>query len=282
MKQKLDQYFTPQDKADSYVEDMIRIVGEEKALSLRWLEPSAGSGVFIEALLKQGVSIDMIDSYDIEPRHPSTVQADFLAKELEYSSYLTIGNPPYGFRSAMAIDFINRAALNSEFIGFVVPVNFRDPFKQNRLDLYLSQVYDSYHGSKFITSSGEAIGAISSSFIVWEKVLELRVKLPRRRSDHFTVVKSPQEADLAVTRIGYKFLDPLGVLPGHTHLIKLKSQETLALLLKDQEKIQALFNNFASSFNSTALRNIDLYLSGYFQVHSDIEGVTSITKNSHL
>ena len=82
-----------------------------------FLEPSAGSGNFLP-LLKQ------YEAYDIAPEGDNIIKADFLSLVLSRNDYITIGNPPFGKRSKLAIDFFNHAAKFSKIIAFIVPVSF--------------------------------------------------------------------------------------------------------------------------------------------------------------
>ena len=83
----------------------------------KFLEPSAGSGNFLPYLSNY-------KAYDIKPEGNNIIQADFLTLELEYKDYITIGNPPFGKRSKLAIDFFNHAAKFSKIIAFILPVSF--------------------------------------------------------------------------------------------------------------------------------------------------------------
>ena len=82
-----------------------------------FLEPSAGSGNFLP-LLKQ------YEAYDIAPEGDNIIKADFLSLTLNRYDYITIGNPPFGKRSKLAIEFFNHAAKFSKIIAFIVPVSF--------------------------------------------------------------------------------------------------------------------------------------------------------------
>ena len=82
-----------------------------------FLEPSAGSGNFLTYLKNY-------EAYDIAPEGENIIKADFLSLELNRNNYVTIGNPPFGKRSKLAIDFFNHAAKFSKIIAFIVPVSF--------------------------------------------------------------------------------------------------------------------------------------------------------------
>ena len=81
-----------------------------------YLEPSAGNGSFIP-YLKDNKYV----AYDIEPESEEIIKQDFLLFEPEYKDYIVIGNPPFGKRSRLAIDFLNHATSMAKVIGFIIP-----------------------------------------------------------------------------------------------------------------------------------------------------------------
>lgn len=91
------------------------------------LEPSAGDGAFLDF-------IPRYEAYDLYPEDNRIVQKDFLTFSPSYQHYITIGNPPFGSRSKLAIDFFNHAAIFSDVIAFIVPVSFMKWNVQKELD----------------------------------------------------------------------------------------------------------------------------------------------------
>ena len=75
-KRPLDKYYTPVDLAKYCVEKTNEIIGEDNITE--YLEPSAGTGVFLKYLDKPYLA------YDIEPEGDNIVQADYLTLDLEY------------------------------------------------------------------------------------------------------------------------------------------------------------------------------------------------------
>lgn len=82
-----------------------------------YLEPSAGNGAFL----------DYLPNYialDIKPENDRITTQNYLTYNSENTNLITIGNPPFGTRSKLAIDFFNKAATMSDVIAFIVPVSF--------------------------------------------------------------------------------------------------------------------------------------------------------------
>ena len=93
------------------------------------VEPSAGAGDFLRRLPK-----DTRVGIDLEPADPEIEQGDFFDfKPATTKNVLTIGNPPFGKNSSLAVKFFNHAASFSDCIAFIVPRTFRKPSIINRL-----------------------------------------------------------------------------------------------------------------------------------------------------
>ena len=58
------------------------------------------------------------------PEDERIIEQDFLEYTNSSTNLITIGNPPFGSRSKLAIDFFNKAATMSNVIAFIVPVSF--------------------------------------------------------------------------------------------------------------------------------------------------------------
>ena len=82
------------------------------------IEPSAGNGAF-------SCQLPNCLAYDIAPEHPAIKQRDYLKHEWEYKpGRLIIGNPPFGSRSALAIQFFKQSVRIADYISFILPAAF--------------------------------------------------------------------------------------------------------------------------------------------------------------
>jgi hypothetical protein len=89
------------------------------------IEPSAGSGVFIEYIKRL---TNLYKFLDIKPEHAEIAKQNFLKyKIVQNREKLHIfGNPPFGRKSSTAIKFIKHsAALNADSISFILPRSFK-------------------------------------------------------------------------------------------------------------------------------------------------------------
>jgi predicted RNA methylase len=113
---KNDKYYTPPDLAEYIVNKTKEIIGEKNITE--WLEPSAGAGVFLNYLPERTLA------YDIDPEDDRIIKQDFLALELNYKKgRCIIGNPPFGSRNTLAIQFFKKSLKISDYIIFILPIS---------------------------------------------------------------------------------------------------------------------------------------------------------------
>ena len=196
-----EQYYTPKDLASELVELTLRTI--PRATEKSFLEPAGGTGSFIEALNKAGVTA--ITSVDKYPMHPRVLQADFLEWETNDTDLLTISNPPFGRNNALSVPFFNRAAKFSSHIAFLVPRSWRKWSVQNRLDPRFHLVLDVDVAVQYENVLGEKIAKrndLRTCFQIWERRVELRpaIAVP---DNGFIQKSTPDEADLAIRVFGY-------------------------------------------------------------------------------
>lgn len=154
-----DKFYTKKEVAKGCIQDLFAMFPETR--DKRKLECSAGGGSF-------SLQLENIDSFDILPEHSSIQQADFLTLELDYKEYVTIGNPPFGKRSRLAIDFFNKATENSLLIAFIVPLTFSKYSVQKKLKddwkLVFERVLDKFSFEK----KGKSVD-VNTCFQIWVK-----------------------------------------------------------------------------------------------------------------
>jgi hypothetical protein len=149
--QDLDQFFTKKNLAErlyKVVEDYLKNKG---ITPQRWLEPSAGGGAFFNLM-----PCDNRTGIDIVPQIAEVIQSDFLEYDLPYDNYITVGNPPFGKNSSLAIKFFNKCAEKSDIIAFIVPKTFK---KQSAI----AKLNNSFH-----LEYSEAYN-VPCVFQIWEK-----------------------------------------------------------------------------------------------------------------
>ena len=131
--------------------------------SYQLIEPSAGNGSFL---------FDGVDGYDLHPEHTAVVQNDFLCDQSTsalmrtYKNPIFIGNPPFGVKSKLVIDFIKQALKYWKYAGFIVPVQLRKFLTQNRLPANFRLILDDDLPEDSFTFCGKDY-AIRCCFQVW-------------------------------------------------------------------------------------------------------------------
>ena len=160
----LDKYYTKDHIAEMCVNEMIKALPHEIKDYL-FIEPSAGSGAFIDAAKAKGLKIK---GFDILPTREDVIKNDFINRDLNYllsneeqsQKKITIGNPPFGRKSALAIDFVNKSLEQSDYVCFIIPNQFEKWSVQSKIN----------PNAKLIAN----IVLPEDSFILVDKTIKLR------------------------------------------------------------------------------------------------------------
>lgn len=166
----LDQFFTKQNIAELCYKKAIKFLKFKhvKIEDCIFIEPSAGSGSFYNLLPKKNrIGIDIC------PMNSKIVQADFLTWVMPKTSktIVVIGNPPFGYRAWLALEFMKKAATFADYVFFILPMSFQSEGKgspKNRisgLKLINSELLPS---NSFYSPDGKDY-KINALFQIWEK-----------------------------------------------------------------------------------------------------------------
>ena len=221
---ELDQFFTKPELALQCVNDI------ENVLDIRLnefdliVEPSAGNGAFVDVIsaIIEGNDCEFlymdIDSKDKKFRH------DFLKRDInnKHSSpkrkrCITIGNPPFGKNSSVAIQFFNKASTFSDVIAFILPRTFCKVTVQNKLDQDFFQVYENRIPETGFTFQGKSynvpcvfqiwvhtkfVKSINQTLANWESGDKRPIIPSISETHHFKFVKNSDNPDLVIRRVG--------------------------------------------------------------------------------
>ncbi|MCE8163984.1 MAG: SAM-dependent methyltransferase [Candidatus Moeniiplasma glomeromycotorum] len=114
-----DQYFTKRYIAEKLFEKVKNIISQyEKIEKYTWLEPSVGEGCFYDLL-----PINKKIGIDIYPKRKDVIKSDYLKYKLPDKPLIIIGNPPFGHRGVIALEFINHSK-KADFVCFILPMFF--------------------------------------------------------------------------------------------------------------------------------------------------------------
>jgi len=167
----LDQFYTKPQTAQRCYRHALTALGKVGGCDAWYfIEPSAGEGSFY-ALLPAERRAGM----DIAPGGDEIRQGDFLKRKKRFfavdnSCVVAIGNPPFGKRGKLAVDFFNAAAKFAGTVAFIVPVIFRKYFIHKALNpnfKWVSALQLPPHS--FYTPDGRDY-KINAEFQVWTRL----------------------------------------------------------------------------------------------------------------
>ncbi|QBF34665.1 SAM-dependent methyltransferase [Mycoplasmopsis phocirhinis] len=179
IKSKLDQFYTSPKIVEQFL-DIIKIFDFINSKTV-FIEPSAGDGKFIESIQKRYQN--KIIAFDIEKNHSLVKEQNFLTSDIKYSTNnITIGNPPFGKRAKLAIEFINHSSKNSDIICFVLPIQFRRWNVQKQINPELKLIYSSEDLPKNSFSLNNKPVDVNCCFQIWiNKNIDKNNKYPDLR-----------------------------------------------------------------------------------------------------
>jgi predicted RNA methylase len=214
------------------------------------VEPSCGNGAFSNLLpVTKTISMD-IDAIDENNRY------DFLNVNIPFpdnSFILTIGNPPYGKNSSLAVKFFNKAASYSNIIAFIVPKTFSKISLQNKLDLKFHCLLRwELEENSFIFEDKSY--NVNCEFQIWTKAdcfhlfncstPTTTIRLINNRTgttDDFYFVKSEDNPDIQIQRVGKS----AGRISTNKNEMK-TSDNYFYIKVTDSNKIQEVLSNLLS------------------------------------
>jgi hypothetical protein len=167
-----EQFFTDRALAQRCVSFTAQLLPLESFAAI--VEPSAGEGAFFDVL-----PTDRRIGLDIDPRADGIEHADFLtwSPPPVDGPVLTIGNPPFGARGALAVAFLRHACSFSDAVAFVLPRSFNKYTFQDRVPDPFHLV-GSFDCEEEFAVAGAAPRAVRTVFQVWQRREDRR---PRRR-----------------------------------------------------------------------------------------------------
>lgn len=134
MSKDLDKFYTPSEKAISYigkVDELYNLTSFDYII-----EPSAGSGAFSKNLPNNTIALDL------EPEHESIIKMNFFDYQFPKGRLVAIGNPPYGRRADLAKQFFNKCALYCDVIAFVLPRSMTRPSMHSNISTNFHLQYE--------------------------------------------------------------------------------------------------------------------------------------------
>ena len=166
-----DQFFTPKILAEKCWNTFQKEVSTNPGLKINlndytFIEPSAGDGSFLKILPKNSIGLD------IEPRSDGIQKQDYLTwipTDLS-KKYIVFGNPPFGLRGHLALNFINHSYTFADYVCFILPQLFESDGKgspRKRVKGY-NLIYSEGLSAMFYNPEGQEI-KVNGVFQIWSK-----------------------------------------------------------------------------------------------------------------
>ncbi len=186
---KLEQYYT----SPFFVIMILEFLRKHVDLNGHLLvEPSAGDGAISRRLPAGSLS------FDVEPRAPDIIKADFLALKVDHDPELVavIGNPP--FREA--VPFFNHAALQARVVALILPRKFMREFTRRQLNsgFHLVAQLEMPAGAFLCDGEHHDVAAV---FQIWERRGVPRF-IPEWKTTHPDFEFVETKAHFAIQRVG--------------------------------------------------------------------------------
>ena len=196
-----DQFFTPRNIAIHCLEVFRKVVPDHEEYT--FIEPSAGDGSFMK-LLPEGKTIGL----DIEPRIEGALQQDYLTwtpPEDVSAKYIVFGNPPFGLRGHLALNFINHSYPFADYVCFILPQLFESDGKgspRKRVTPGYNLIYSEKLSAMFRSPDEESKDVkVNGVFQIWSKVSKNpEYELTTYSDDHVKVYSLSDGGTVATTR----------------------------------------------------------------------------------
>jgi len=167
------------------------------------VEPSAGNGSFIKGIK---TLTNHFRFYDLEPENEEIIKQNYLLfhfAELKqtFKKIHTIGNPPFGRQSSLAIKFIKKSCEFCDSVSFILPKSFKKESlkKTFPLNFHLVCQVDLPEKSFLVDGLEYTVPCI---FQIWEKRTTNRVVIEKLEPINFMFVDKTEKPDISFRRVG--------------------------------------------------------------------------------
>lgn len=230
----IDKFYTKESIAKKCFDVFIEAVDPNESDLV--IEPSAGNGSFVN-LIKLKFSNHLF--YDILPENIDIIQCDFLEISPPTSGRVvhTLGNPPFGRQSSLAIKFIKKCCTFSQSVSFILPKSFRKDSMQRHFDSYFHLIREiDLPKNSFILDGNEQ--DVPCVFQVWKRSNKKRQNNDPEIPRHFEFVKKTSSPDISLRRVGVN----AGKIC-NTNIEQCSEQSHYFIKFQDKSAIDKIINN---------------------------------------
>lgn len=144
--EKLDKYYTKPEIAKLCYENLLALLNKNTLSDTLFVEPSAGSGTFLDAIKEDKIGFDLAPTRN---SNHEIIKTNFLTDDItshinskKKNHTVFIGNPPFGTKSKLAIEFVNKCLSYSNVVGFILPLQFRKWSVQGKINQNAKLILD--------------------------------------------------------------------------------------------------------------------------------------------
>ena len=213
-----EEFYTRKEDAERLYAEVIDRYGTDFDF---FIEPSCGMGAFLDLMPANKIGIDIIYGQD------------FFEWDFPKGKNIVIGNPPFGRKGKLAMQFLNRCSEHCEVVAMILPSIFSKYTFINRVHPMMHLIHE-VQVTEFDSPDGIGEGPkVNCVFQIWEKSTELRPKIVKPTScDDFDMIHrhysrtSPDERerlksyDFAISQIEGKIRNCEDVTGGSVYFIK--------------------------------------------------------------
>jgi hypothetical protein len=253
-----DQFYTKPAVAQWFVKEIQKALPWSVQDDTLWIEPSAGSGSFLQAARGKARTIGL----DIDPKSEGILRQDFITWSPPpdvRGSLLFFGNPPFGRQGSLAKAFLKRATgfRQTRAIAFVLPRSFQKPSMYQCIPSEFHLVWSEPvpKGAFLVNGSSYDVPCITQ---IWERRAgeAPRPEPVKEEPVGFTYVPDSGKWQLGVRRVGGRagtsYTREEGPLSKQSHYF-LEFDEAI---LDDIDEIQKRMNDHEFPTNTTGPRSL--------------------------
>lgn len=138
-RKSLDKFYTKPEIASLVWDDFktyLHNIGQSNYIIV---EPSAGDGKLLDVVTTEKIGFDLV------PESDNIIQNDFITGDISGfvdKKMIFFGNPPFGKKGSLAIDFLNKALGYGNIVGFIIPNQFKKYSVQNKINQNAKLVFE--------------------------------------------------------------------------------------------------------------------------------------------
>jgi len=262
-----EEFYTRKEDAKRLYAEVINRYGTDFDF---FIEPSCGMGAFLNLMPENKIGIDIIFG------------TDFFTWQFPKGRNIVIGNPPFGRKGKLAMQFLNRCSKHCEVVAMILPSIFSKYTFINRVHPMMHLKYETTV-TEFDRPDEIGKGPkVNCVFQIWEKSTELRPKIVRHTScDDFDMIHrhysrtSPDERerlksyDFAISQIEGKIRNCEDVTGGSVYFIKDNTTTKSVRSVMERVDFSGLSKHHVGATSLTKADIIEGYLKVYFNKYTN-------------